>query len=369
MLLSNGFGPDPRVAAEALALQEAGHQVTIFAWDRTGALLPQEDFHGVSVMRCAIRTTYSKGPLQIFKFKKFWKECRRFLKEYHPEAVHCHDLDTLAPGIRYGRHYRIPVIFDAHESYPDMVAHLFPKPLVWFIRSLEARLVPQAAAVITVGNVLGDHFRELRAKRVVVVGNYKIISGILEIEASIHTPLQITYVGGLNRDRLLAPLIQAVATNTEFEVRIVGDGPEKSRLEQLAGDAANIQFTGFLPSEKARAAINDSDLVYYGIDATYPNNRFSAPNSLFLALAAGKPLIVTPVGEVAQIVAAEDCGTVLADLKPETIRRGLARYRDSDFWRKQALNSFNAARPRFNWATAKQQLLEVYRWIATNPEQ
>lgn len=363
MLLSNGFGPDPRVAAEALALREAGHQIVIFAWDRTGQLPPSEDYRGIKIIRCPVRTTYSKGPLQIFKFKRFWEECRRFLAEQHPEAVHCHDLDTLQPGIRYGQENGIPVVFDAHESYPDMVTHLFPAPLVWLIRRLEARLVPRAAAVITVGTVLGARFHGLRARQVVVVGNYKSLSGTSEGYGGKHTPLQIVYVGGLNRDRLLAPLLQAAAGMPEFQIRIVGDGPERVRLEGAAGGAANIQFTGFLAPDKARAVVDASDLVYYAIDATYPNNRYSAPNSLFLALAAGKPLIVTPIGEVAQIVGEEDCGTVLEDLQPETIRRALAQYHEPTFWEKQAANSLNAARSKYNWDAAKYHLLEVYRQI------
>ena len=99
MLLSNGFGPDPRVAAEALALNEVGHQVTIFAWDRSGELPAREDYQGVNVVRSQIRSGYSRGPLQIFKFLDFWRDCRRFLDKLQPDLIHAHDLDTLKVGL------------------------------------------------------------------------------------------------------------------------------------------------------------------------------------------------------------------------------------------------------------------------------
>lgn len=370
MLLSNGFAPDPRVAVEAQALRDAGHQITIFAWDRTGKLPLVEDFNGISVVRCPINTTYSKGPLQIVKFRQFWKACRAFLESNSPQAIHCHDLDTLSPGVKYGRKNRIPVIYDAHESYPDMVAHLFPSFIVGLIRRLESGLIKRTEAVITVGAVLGQHFRELNARKVVIVGNYKKMAPSAPVKPEPAPPLKLTYVGGLNRDRLLGPMIEAIAGDKRYHFSIIGDGPERTRLQDLAQqntqNPSNIRFAGFLPQDEARQIIEQSHLVYYAIDAAYPNNRFSAPNSLFLALAAGRPLIVTPIGEVARIVTEENCGTVLDDLQPETIIKALAAYLDGTLWEDQASNSYHAAQLKYNWDRAKSNLIELYNGFTGN---
>jgi glycosyltransferase involved in cell wall biosynthesis len=363
MLLSNGFAPDPRVAAEATALQQSGHQVTIFAWDRTGELPANDDYNGVNIVRCQIRTTYSRGPLQIFQFRKFWREAFHYLKQTPADVIHCHDLDALWPGVQFGRKYRFPVIFDAHESYPDMVAHLFPQPVVSLIRKMEGYLVPKAAAVITVGELLAGHFRELKAKRVVVVGNYKKVAVKEPGPAPKPRPLKIIYVGGLNRDRLLRPMIQAVANLSEYRFIIVGDGAERSKLEQLAAGAANIEFTGYLPQEQARGLVENSHLVYYAVDQTFSNNQYSAPNALFIALASGRPLIATDVGEIAQIIKQWDCGTVLKDLAPETIRAALAEYLAMDTWRQKSLQSIRAAITEYNWDKARQNLLNLYEGI------
>jgi glycosyltransferase involved in cell wall biosynthesis len=363
MLLSNGFSPDPRVAAEAAALQAAGHEVTIFAWDRTGGLPGRDDYHGVKIVRCGISSTYSKGPLQIFQFRKFWREAICFLEKNAPEIVHCHDLDTLWPGVKYGREHKVPVVFDAHESYPDMVAHLFPKPVVWLIGKLEGHLAPQTAAVITVGELLADRFRALGARRVTVVGNYKKVTTTGPVPAEQPPPLKIVYVGGLNRDRLLAPMIQALAGHNLFQFMIVGDGAEKPKLEKLAAGAANITFTGFLPLEQARRLMEQCHLVYYGIDPSYRNNQYSAPNALFLALAVGRPVITTDAGEIAQIVKRRDCGSVLKTLRPETILDTLEGYLEGDLWRQKSLHGFEAAIQEYNWEKAEQKLLGLYQTL------
>ena len=366
MLLSNGFAPDPRVAAEAQALQQSGHQVTIFSWDRTGELPATEDFHGVNIVRCQIRTTYSRGPMQIFLFSKFWREAYDYLARTPADVIHCHDLDTLRPGVKYGRKYRIPVIFDAHESYPDMVAHLFPRPVVNLIRRMERHLASKAAAVITVGELLARHFRDMKAKQVVVVGNYKEVTAKEPAPAPKPQPLKIIYVGGLNRDRLLDPMIQAVAGQSQYRFIIVGDGPERPRLEQQAAGAANIEFTGYLPPEQARGMVETGHLVYYAVDSTFSNNQYSAPNALFIALASGRPLIASNVGEIAQIIKQHDCGTVVDDLAPEIIRTALAGYLNPETWRQKSLHSIRAAATEYNWDKARMNLVNLYEKISKN---
>jgi len=361
MLLSNGFAPDPRVAAEALALTEDGHQVTIFAWDRTGELPPVEDYQGVEVIRCKINTTYSRGPLQIFKFREFWGAAAAFLHEHPADIIHCHDLDTLEPGLKFGRKFHIPVVFDAHESYPDMVAHLFPSWLVFLIRRMEASLVPKTTAVITVGEILARHYQKMRAPRVVVVGNYKSLTLTKPVSPPSVPPLKIIYVGGLNRDRLIAPVIQAVSGDPRYQFTIVGAGAEESRWRELAGSSTNIIFAGYKPQSEARALIDQSHLVYYGIDCTYANNQYSTPNLLFMALASGRPILTTNVGEIAEIVRTQNCGSVLADLETTSIRQVLDKYFDADLWQRESERSFQAAALKYNWDIAKQSLLRLYQ--------
>lgn len=377
MLLSNGFAPDPRVAAEALALKEAGHQVTIFAWDRTGELPPAQDYDGVQVIRCKIKTTYSRGPLQIFKFRLFWQAAGAFLRQHPADIIHCHDLDTLQPGLKFGRKKKLPVIFDAHESYPDMVAHLFPSWLVFLIRNMEAALLPRTTAVITVGDILARHYRKMHAHQVVVVGNYKTLTATMPVIPLNPPPLKIIYVGGLNRDRMIGPMIQTVAGDfgrdtCRCEFYIVGDGPELPKLRELAGSNENIIFTGFLPQQQARTLIEKCHLVYYAIDGNYQNNQFSAPNLLFLALASGRPIITTDVGEIAEIIRSRNCGTILADLKTASIGQALTKYFDRKLWRNQSEQSFRAATEQYNWDMAKHNLLSLYNdleksaWVNRN---
>jgi glycosyltransferase involved in cell wall biosynthesis len=102
-------------------------------------------------------------------------------------------------------------------------------------------------------------------------------------------------------------------------------------------------------------------LVYYGIDNRFANNQFSAPNLLFLALASARPILTTDVGEIAAIVRSHQCGTILTDLEVTTIQRALSGYLQGDLWQRQSEQSFQAATIRYNWDSAKQNLVNLYR--------
>ena len=59
---------------------------------------------------------------------------------------------------------------------------------------------------------------------------------------------------------------------------------------------------GFVSGKQIADYTCAADVVYYGFDPENPNARFSAPNKLYEALAAGRPLITGDFGEIADVV-------------------------------------------------------------------
>ena len=72
MLLSNAFDPDPRVHREALALVEAGHQVTILCWDRDREAKLTEVVDGIHLERIYVDSTHGRGAVQMLYLAFFW---------------------------------------------------------------------------------------------------------------------------------------------------------------------------------------------------------------------------------------------------------------------------------------------------------
>lgn len=72
---------------------------------------------------------------------------------------------------------------------------------------------------------------------------------------------RIVYVGQLIPLKHVDVLIEAVKRlSFPWELTVVGDGPERGRLEALAGDSPHIRFTGRLPREEAVARMEEADV-------------------------------------------------------------------------------------------------------------
>lgn len=112
--------------------------------------------------------------------------------------------------------------------------------------------------------------------------------------------LTIGTVAGLRSEKNLARLIRAFATVRKQHMArlvIVGDGPEREALEELArglGVASDVEFAGY--STDPLAWIRTFDLF------ALASNTEQLPISMLEAMACGVPVAATRVGDVADIM-------------------------------------------------------------------
>jgi len=126
----------------------------------------------------------------------------------------------------------------------------------------------------------------------------------------------------------------------------------------------NGVYLGQVPLADVPQYVVLSDVVYYGLNASSPNNQFSAPNALFAALAAGKAVLTTSVGEIAQIVREEDCGTILDTPSVQAIENTLGRLENRALLHQCKQNAMRAGRTKYNWDSVRRVLLSVYKELA-----
>lgn len=123
------------------------------------------------------------------------------------------------------------------------------------------------------------------------------------IDASAWTPTEggeyALFVGRLSEEKGVESLIRAAAKRKDVPVRIVGTGPEESRLKTLAKElgAANVAFVGFktgddLRKEYARARFVVVPSVWYEVFGLI----------VLEAYAAGKPVLASQIGGLAELV-------------------------------------------------------------------
>jgi Glycosyl transferase 4-like domain len=80
---------------------------------------------------------------------------------YRPTLVHCNDLDTLLIGYMFKCNHKLPVVFDAHEIYPEQLSPEVRSDIWYhFYTMLEDSLIQLSDGRITVCDSLGKYFAE-----------------------------------------------------------------------------------------------------------------------------------------------------------------------------------------------------------------
>lgn len=370
MLLANYFAPDPRVHSEARSLAQHGYQVTVLAWDRERQGRPRETCDGIEVRRMHLRSVHNRGPIQALymlaaNLLMVWRGLRlRF------DVVHAHDLDTLPAGFVLARLKRKPLIYDSHEDYPGMLHDVLPRWATRVVSLVETLLARRADLLITVGELLRRDFEARGCGHSVVVGNWKRKDEFRlprevgsQVRRQLNIPdsaLVVCFLGSLGYERMLRPLLEAVASRPQVHVIIGGTGPELPTIQDYARRYANIHYVGFLDPPGLRANTSASDVIYIAMDTNNPNSRYTAPNKLFEAMAAGKAVISGHFGEVQYIVSETGCGLLIKNFSAPEIAQALDMCRDGQLVARWQDKARIAGETTYMWEAAERRLLAAY---------
>lgn len=134
-------------------------------------------------------------------------------------------------------------------------------------------------------------------------------SAVIDAVRSLPRPL-LAFVGRLSHEKgadvLLDALSRLKARGFPGGLAIAGSGPEAARLEALARTAGLGLVVKFLGDVSA------VDALYESVDVVVlPSRSEGLPNVLLEALHAGKPVIATRVGAVADVLSDPRAGTIV----------------------------------------------------------
>lgn len=223
---------------------------------------------------------------------------RRRLEAFRPDIIHIAVPDILGyQALRFGLKFNIPVVASYHTRYEtylkyypglDLFRGLVRKYLRFFYRSCRHVYVPSDSMAealadegiadnVRIWNRGVDAMRFHPGKRSIV---WREKRGIGQNE------LLIVFVARLVREKELGTLVSVLDETTRrgiaFRGVIVGDGPERKRLERQLPDCL---FTGFLDGEELAQAYASSDLFLF------PSDTESFGNVTLEAMASGLPAI------------------------------------------------------------------------------
>lgn len=250
----------------------------------------------------------------------------RLLKKERPDILVTYLLHADILGRIIGRIARVPIIISSIRC-----AHK-DKPLLVWLSKLTAPLAHHFIAVSDSVKQWTENRLHIPAEKITIIHN-----GVTEnlstkspelsnIEAQLQlneSNLVITYIGRLDSQKGLEFLIEAIsilqATSLPpFDVLLVGDGPQKSELENLVqrNNLSNIKFLGFrrdVNNILQASSIFVSPTLFEGIS-----------NAIMEAMASGLPVVTTDIPENKELIDNMQNGIVVPVRDGKALAAGLA---------------------------------------------
>ncbi len=370
MFLANAFKPDPRVRREALTLIEAGNRVTVFAWDRECKYPAEEVIDGIKVVRFRIAAPFGSFLPLLPGFIRFYVNLLRACMRDSPDVIHCHDMDTLKPGVLVSRLKGTKLVYDVHESYPDFISTFAPAVLVRVLRFVEPCLIRRADLVVTTSSMISEIAERAGAKKVIAVMNcfdpfpdYRDEAERIRRALLSEGEFLIVYIGGLFAGRGLEEVIEAVSMVEGTRLFMGGYGPLEPELKRLArslGAGDRVTFAGEIEPSMVPKYDAAADLLFAMYKSDDPNNVLTIPNKLFESIAAAKPILVSDLGEKSELVSNEGNGMVVDPEDVGSIARAISLLKEDRDTYQRMSDASRRSQARYNWAKMADKLVNAY---------
>jgi len=335
----------------AISMQEEGHDVHI-VFLQTAA----ESCRDLRFEKEFIETLTAEGISYSFIGKAARKRpwlgvfrLRKTVKSFNPDLVHCHLYYALLFSFFL---FGVPVVYTHHNiklGLPKFLYHLFDYKVSFYVaicnackKSISGGLRP----VVKINN--GVSKKRMRLSN--MVGSYSF-SGITFV-----------FVGSLCEQKNLDLMFEAFRAFRHKDVRllIVGEGPYRERLENLAASLEIDQRVEFLGN------ITDVCGVLAQSDVFLMSSAWEGlPIALIEATLAGLPVVVTNVGGCAEVVHQCANGFVVDSFDSSDYIMALRKMVDDEPLRASFARNAQAFSSEFEIETSVEKHLNLYQTIIT----
>lgn len=375
MVLDNAFNPDLRVLREARTLIQAGHSVTIFAWNReiNSTLPDHEIIEGIYVKRIPVSTGRQLGLKQIPKYIKFVFRLIRMYSFDEFDVIHCHDLPCLVIGVYLKLVKRKILVYDAHEIYWIMESHKYPPVILWLIKSLEIGLLKFNNAMITVSTNRFDYYKKYYKKTIVIIGNWydaqikndRKRADFRQKHNISPDSFVISYTGTLDQSRSLDKLVESANQLEKLQYPvdwvIAGSGPLEKYIQESSIQNSKIHYLGWM--EDISPVYSATDALIYLMDTTHPYTDFNSPNNLFLSIAWGIPLIAVEKGDIAATLSPNHNGLLLNEITANSITETIKIISADASLFNRLRSNLIVLQEKYNWQICARRLVCLYNDI------
>lgn len=269
------------------------------------------------------------------------------------------DLDAILPNYYVSKWKKIPLVYDAHEYFTEVIEVTNRPKIKKIWEAIEAKVVPHLKYAYTVNTSLARLYKE---KYNVDFESIRNISRLTTLsKKTLSEKPYIIYAGALNAGRGLEETIEAMQ-QCEINLMICGDGNLTEHLKDQVKELNlehKVIFKGYVQPEELQQLVEGAYAGILVLKNEGLSYYYSLANKFFDYLHAGIPQITTDFPEYKTLNEAYHVA-VYAELNPESIAHAINQLvNDHDLYKKLQENAL-IARQELNWQKESEKLITFY---------
>jgi glycosyltransferase involved in cell wall biosynthesis len=332
-------------------------------WAVNARVVREETRHGLTVLHPRYpvipKVGMSLAPLLLYRamvpvVRRLIAECPRF------DAIDAHYLypDGVA-AVWLGQRFGLPVVMTARGTDVSLIPR-FAQP-----RRMIREAIERAAAVIAVSAALKEALVEIGAPAAKITVLRNGVDTMLfrpppdraaaRVAVGFTRPTLIS-VGLLIERKGHHRTIEAMAGLPDFDLVIVGEGPERDRLDALIsrlGLVDRVRLLGARPH-------TELPLLYGAADASVlSSSREGWANVLLESMACGTPVVASPIWGNPEVVRTPAAGVITRENSPAGIVEGVRQL----FATSASRETTRAYAEPFSWDETTSGQLQLFRQV------
>ncbi len=361
---------DPRIFhKEAQTLAQAGYEVVLIApHDKES-----ENVDGVQIMGLPRYKRRFYRPLN-------WGRILRMALRQKADVYHFHDPELLPVGLWLQWWTGKPVVYDAHEHYPDaiLIREWIPSPARKLISKLfdliELRFGACFSAVSVADDEVEARFKKI-SPRVVKLYNFPLRTIFQRAQSeetkSAERINSVVHVGLLTEERGVWIMLDAISAlintyNRDVTLTLVGR-PSSLTLEKQVTDcirarsiASHVELVGQVPHVEMPRYIRRAQVGWVPWQPVEKHNK-NIPTKMFEYMACGLPIVASDLLPIRQFMGDLNCGLLVDPTDPQAHAEAILYLFDHpDEAQRMGENGRTAVEERYNWESEGRKLLRLY---------
>ena len=359
---------DPAVNKVAKALADNGYDVKLLLWDRMGNK-QTENIDGYTVCRFGFKAPHDKLTV-LFYFPIWWLYELFFLLKEDSTIVHACDLDTLLPAIFVKLIKRVKLCYTIYDFYannlPEGQLQIIRKCVRILVASVEKIGIRFTDVLFLVDESRYEEVKGSKIKELVYIYNsppdYLNLKDMQKLRDK--NEIIIFYSGLITKSRGLEYIIESIKDIDGAKLIMGGVGDDRE-LFKMIDECKKVSYLGWIPSyDEVIKKSSESDILFRFSDPKIPKTKYESPNKLFEAMMLGKPIIVSDLSSMANIVKRENCGIVVTYGDVHAIRETIINLKlDLQLRKDLGDNGRKAYDTKYSWQIMENRLINIYKKI------